>query len=319
MTSRVRALSVLLICLVSTMLFVPAQQSATYAQEYEMYQKAQQETNAANQKALVLDFVKKFKESQLDEHMAYLYIQHLSPLREAGKWQQVANEAEALLQYRPSNQNAAALATEAYQKLGQPDKLVQFGSKLYSQSPSASTAYLVAKAYQSMNDTANFQKWAERTLKHSPNNPEMLVEMVNAYWGVQNMAQASAYAERALKALAEKPNDKQTNLVRAFAHRAIGENAYVAGDTKTAQGEFEKAAELDPMTDFAHFRLGYCYWRSNRIDNAIRSFAKAVALKGSSGREARQVLYDLLRQQYGNTSSAAKVIKAAGDELGLPN
>jgi len=298
--------------------FAVTQEGNTYQQEYELYQQAQQETDPAKQMAICLEFVQKFKESQLDEHISYLYAQHYTALRNQSRWQQLASAAEDYLQYRPGDRNSAAAATEAYQKLGQPQKLVQFGTRLYNQAPSASTAYLVAKAYQSMNDSANFQKWAERTIQHAPDNAEMAVELVNAYWTAGDMAKAANYAQKALKAMESSPENAQTKKVRGFLYRALGENSYIQGENSQALKHFKSSVQYDPMVDFAHLRLGYCYWRGGDVDSAIMSFAKAVALDGSSKREARNELYNLLRQRYQNTSKASSMIKAAKEELGIP-
>jgi tetratricopeptide (TPR) repeat protein len=306
----------LLIVPMATALLV-GQESATYAEEYELYQKAQAETNVSQQKDLALEFVRTYEKSQLDSHIAYIYSQYLNTFREKGQWQQLANAAEEFLRYRPADQTVAGAATEAYQKLGQPQKLIDFGTRLYNQSPNAATAYLVANAYQSMNDTANYQRWAERTLRHAPNNTEMLVALVNSSWAAQDLAKAAEYGERAIKALSNAPSNEQNNKVRAFGYRAVGENAYVLGDMSTALKNFEQAVKLDPSVDFGHFRLGYCYWRSGKLEDAILSFAKAVALSGSSSREARQELYNLLRQRFGNTSNASRYIDDAKKELGI--
>ncbi|MGW8178967.1 MAG: hypothetical protein ACWGQW_09420, partial [bacterium] len=42
-----------------------AQEGETYEQEYDLYQKAQAETDSSRQKALCLEFVETFKKSQL--------------------------------------------------------------------------------------------------------------------------------------------------------------------------------------------------------------------------------------------------------------
>jgi len=293
------------------------QESDTYAEEYALYQKADQEKDPAKQKALVLEFMKKFKSSRLDPNMSFLYFQHNEAYRKRGAWQEMATSAEEFLRYRPSDQNAAATATEAYQKLGKPGKLVQFGTRLYNQKPSASAAYLVANAYKSMNDFANFEKWAERTVKLAPNNAEMLVQLIDAAWRAGNLPKAAQYGAKAIKALEKSPEDNKTNLARAFAYRAMGEDAYIGGKFADAQSYFGKASKLDPGNDFAHFRLGYCYWRSGKTDRAINAFAKAVVLKGSNAKQARQEMYNLLHQRYGNTRNAAKILSAAKAELGV--
>jgi tetratricopeptide (TPR) repeat protein len=312
--NRVLCSSVLLVLALAPLF---AQEEGTYEQEYALYQKARGEADPAKQQAICLEFVKTFKESQLDEHISYLYAQHFSTLRSRSQWQRLATAAENYLKFRPGDKNSAAAATEAYQKLGQPQKLVQFGTRLYNQSPSAPTAYLVAKAYQSMNDTANFQKWAERTLRHAPNNAEMTVEMVNVYWAASDLPKAASYAQKALKTMEGSPDDKQTNQVRGFLYRALGEDAYLRGENSKALRHFKKAVQYDPMVDFAHHRMGYCYWRGGDIDSAIMSFARAVALDGSSMREARKEFYELLRQRYQSTSRASSIIKAAKQELGI--
>jgi len=295
-----------------------AQAEDTYAEEYDLYEKAQGEANLTQRAALLIEFVQKYKQSQLDPNVAYLYSQYLDGMRQKGQWAEVAADSEKFLRHRPADKAAVAAATEAYQQLGQPGKLVEFGTKVYNQNPSAASAYLVAKAYKSMGDTANFEKWAQRTLKHAPNNSEMLVELVNSAWAIQDMEKAAAQAKKALASL-EKSDDPQLNQAKAFCYRALGENAYILADFRTAQTNFSKSVQLDPMVDFAHLRLGYCYWRANQTDQAILSFARAVALQGSSSKEARRELYNLLRQRQGSTANATKIIQAAKQELGIAN
>lgn len=297
--------------------FVVAQESDTYAEEYDLYQKAEQEKDPTKQKALVLEFIGKFKSSQLDPNISYLYFQHNEAYRQRGAWQQMANAAEKYLQNRPSDQNASAAATEAYQKLGQPGKLAQFGTRLYNQKPTAASAYLVANAYKSMNDSANFQKWAARTVRLAPDNVEMLVLLIDSEWRAGDLAKAAEYGSKAINGLKNSPNDTPTNQARAFAYRAMGEDAYIKGEFSAAQKHFVLAAKTDPLNDFGHFRLGYCYWRSGKIDNAIKSFAKAVALNGSSVKQARTEFYGLLKQRYGNTRDANKIVNGAKAELGI--
>lgn len=310
------SISVLVLCLFPTFLNTPAvvQQSATYAEEYALYQQAQAETNAAQQKQLVLQFVQKYQTSELDAHIAYLYSQHLTKLRDRGDWSGLAKDSEEFLRSRPGDKVAAAMATEAYQRLGQSEKVVQLGTRLYNQSPSGATAYNLAKAYQAMNDAANFQKWAEKTLQHAPDSAEMWFELIRMQWQAGNLPKAAEMATRALKGIAAKP---ETATVRAFAMRAQGQNSYLNGEAAAAQKFFAESLKLDPKNDFAHLQMGYCQWRTGRIDEAIQSFAKAVALKGDSAKDARQQLYGLLKTRYGSTENASKIIEAASKELGV--
>jgi len=296
---------------------VMAQDSDTYAEEYDAFTKIEAETSAANKKAMALDFVKQFKKSQLDPNVSYYYAQALQAYRTAGQWTNLANEASSYLNYRPTDKNMVALATEAYQKLNQPSQMVELGSRLYRQAPSAGTAYLVAKAYQSLGDDVNFSKWAATTLRHDPNNTEMLVEGVRAAWARNDFTTASKNAQKALSGLAKAKDPESVKQAQAFCYRAIGEEAWVNQRLSEAEENFEKAAELDLKNDFTYLRLGDIYWRDKKLDGSINAFAKAVALGGSSAREARNHLYTLLRQRYGNTGNAITIINAAKAELGI--
>jgi tetratricopeptide (TPR) repeat protein len=275
----VRLIKTASLVLLISLLFVQAiaQESDTYAEEYEMYTKIENESSAANQKALALEFVKKFKKSQLDPNVSYYYAQALQAYRKAGQWTNLANEASAYLNHRPTDKNMVALATEAYQKLNQPKKMVDLGTRLYRQAPSAGTAYLVAKAYQALGDNANFSKWAATTLRHDPNNAEMLVEGVRTSWSRNDFAGASSQAKKALSGLAKAKDQEAVKGAKAFCYRAIGENAWVNQDLSEAETNFEKSVELEPKNDFAYLRLGDIYWRDKSIDEAIKRLCQGCS------------------------------------------
>jgi tetratricopeptide (TPR) repeat protein len=300
------------------------QDSPTYAAEYELFKKAEGETNAAQREALITEFIKTYPESVLDPNVSYLYAQAYKPLREAGQWQPLAQKAEAFLRYRSGDAAAIQAATEAYQKLGNPQKLVDFGSKLYQASPNGNTAYFVAKAYQSMGDEANFRKWGENTLKHDANNLQILVEMSNSYWKANDLTRAGDYGTKGLAAAskATKPQGQtdaqwtaQLNQVRGFCHRAVGEKSYIAKDMAAAQQHFEESLKFDVKNDFAHYRLGLIYWGAGKTDAAILALAKASVLNGSSSKDARTQLNQLYKSTYGNTTNLPGLIQKAREEL----
>jgi hypothetical protein len=303
-----------------------AQQSATYAEEYALYQKANDETNAVQKKALIMEFVKKYSKSDLDTHISNLYAQFYAEPRKAGDWQRLATLAEEYLRYRPSDVYATAAATEAYQKLNQPQKLVEFGTRLYAQSPNGATAYFLAKAYEAMKDRANTLKWAERTLQHDPGNVEMLVQCISAAWAVQDLTKAATLANRGLKALdAMSPPagqstsewKAQTDPIRAYCLRALGEEDYVKNAFRDSQAHFVAAVKLEPKNDMAHYRLGFLYWRAGAINKACASFARAAVLSGPTSSDARKQLNELYRQSYHNLLGVPQLLQSAKNELGV--
>ena len=317
-----------ILMLIVSLFFLPAEVICqdTYNQEYDHYMKAEAETNRAKREALLMEFVQTYPESELDPNVSYLYAQFYQPLQQAGRWQQMATKAEQFLRHRPNDASSIQAATEAYQQLGNEQKLVDFGSKLYTEQPGASAAYLVAKAYQSLGDEARFRTWAERTLRHDPNNLDMLVELATSYWGTGELTKAAGYANKGLESVAKTTkSDNQSaeqfetrlNQVRGFFYRTRGEKAYQDNDMNLARKNFESSIEYNPNNDFAHYRLGFIYWGAGKSDQAILSFAKAVVLKGSSLKDARDQLNQLYRSVHSNTSGLSTLLRNVRKDMGL--
>ena len=303
-----------------------SQDSETYAEEYELYQKIEAEADSAKKRELIFEFLETFEASVLDPNVSYMYAQYYNGPRQSGQWQQLADLAGRYLRQRPNDGTAIAAATEAYQNLGDTRKLVDFGSQLYDDSPNANTAYFVAKAYQSLNDQANFRRWGQRVVRHDPNNLQILVELSNSYWRANDFDNTVTYANQALQA-AEKANkpDSQTadqwsaqlNQVRGFCYRALGEADYVKTDNAAARGNFEKSIEYDARNDFAQYRLGLIYWGAGRTNQAILALANAFVLNGPSSKEARDQLNQLYRSAHGSTNGLPAVIQGARKDMGL--
>lgn len=296
------------------------QESDTYDEELALYNKADQETDQAQRRTLLLEFVRKYPESKLDQNVSYLYAQSYEGYRKGGQWQSMATAAERFLRHRPGDLSSIQAATEAYQKLGNPQKLADFGAQLYAQTPNVNTAYFVAKAYRSFNDHANFQKWGRRTLKHDPNNLEIMIELANSYWTTNNLSEAASYAKKALEAVgkAETPQgqseeqwEARVNQIRAFCYRAIGEAAHSANNRVAARRNFEKSLQYDVRNDFVHYRLGFIYWAGGKIGPAMLSFAKAYVLNGRTSRDARAQLNQLYRSSRGRSGQLSVIIREA--------
>lgn len=291
------------------------QESDTYGEEFDLYTKAEQETDQAKRRTILLEFVQTYQKSEVDPNVAYLYAQSYEGYRRGGQWQSMANAAERYLRHRPDDVSSIQAATEAYQKLGNPQKLVAFGAKLYEQSASANTAYFVAKAYLSFNDHANFQTWGKRTLRHDRNNVQVAVDLANSYWTVGNLPEAATYAKRGLESISRAKADPNTaaqmDQIRAFCYRAVGEAAHSTNNRTAALQNFEKSLEYDPKNDFAHYRLGYIHWAGGKVGPAMLSFAKSFVLNGPSSKDARTQLNQLHRQQGGRAGQISVIIRQA--------
>lgn len=295
------------------------------ADETSLYEKAFNETDPGKKQAAVLEFVQKVKKGapETEQGVSSMYAQILDGMRKQGNWSAMASAAERFLTYRPADVPATSAATEAYQKLGNTQKLVDFGTRLYNQAPNANTAYFVAKAYQSLKDQANFIKWAQKTLQHDPNNLDMNTEMILNYWLMNDFANSAATGQKVLKivdtyktpaGVTDAQWKVKADQIRAFAYRAIGENSYRNNDMGNSVKSYELAAKLDKSNDFAHYRLGELYWRTSRLDDAILSYAKAFVLNGPTSTDAQKKFNELSKTRYGtNTNAVQSIIKQARD------
>ena len=220
-----------------------------------------------------------------------------------------------------------AAATEAYQKLNSPQKLVEFGTRLYAQSPNGATAYFVAKAYESMNDRVNFSKWAEKTLQHDPGNVEMLVQCISSAWGIQDLTKAASYANRGLKALDTMPAPAgqnaaewkaKTDPIRAYCLRALGEEDYRQERVPRLPEALPGGGEARPEERHGPLPARLSVLEGGRWSTKrCASFARAAVLSGPTSSDARKQLNDLYKQSYHNLVGVPKLLQSAKDELGV--
>jgi tetratricopeptide (TPR) repeat protein len=152
----------------------------------------------------------------------------------------------------------------------------------------------------------------------------MLYEVITMYLQMQDMPQASSYAQRLLVVMqtAKKPEgiaqdqwDLKISQLRAFAHGAIGEAAYAKNDVPTAMKNLEAAVKANKKYDFAYYRLGFLYWKAGRVDEACMAFAKAFVLEGRSAQDAKNQLYTLYQSTKGNTRGVPAIIQQAREIL----
>ena len=279
--------------------------------------KAEAEKNRVKREALLVKFIQNYPQSDLDPNVSYLYSQIYQSLQKAGQWKNIAAKAEKFLRHRPDDATSIQAATQAYQQLGNVQKLVSFGSKLYSESPNSTTASLVATAYESLGDTARLRTWAERALKHNSNNLKMLQALAVSYWSTNDMPKAASYAKRGLISVSKSSQADTLSELRGFFHQTIGELSFQQKKMSAALKSFVNSTKYAPKNDYSHKRLGDIYWESGKSEQAILSFAKSVVLKGSTSKEARERLYQLYRSVHSSTSGLPVLLRNVRKDMGL--
>lgn len=69
---------------------------------------------------------------------------------------------------------------------------------------------------------------------------------------------------------------------QACVREALARAYFAASRVRLARGEFERALELDPTDDYAHFGIGRCFEREGRLPDAAKYFKLACALADRS-------------------------------------
>jgi tetratricopeptide (TPR) repeat protein len=78
------------------------------------------------------------------------------------------------------------------------------------------------------------------------------------------------------EALAQQAANDQPD--KASLHEALGRAYFASSQIQRARAEFERALELDPSNDYAHYSVGRCYERQGRLGDAAKHFKIANAM-----------------------------------------
>ena len=65
---------------------------------------------------------------------------------------------------------------------------------------------------------------------------------------------------------------------KASLREALGRAYFAASRVQPARAEFERALEIDPTDDYAHFGVGRCFERQGRLADAAKHYKIACAL-----------------------------------------
>jgi tetratricopeptide (TPR) repeat protein len=212
-------------------------------------------------------------------------------------------------------------AYDAVVQATQPEEVIRLGKKFLDLFPESDLASFIHKrlaiSYQQLNDYENLVIQGEKTLELNPDDPDIRPTLAMAFAEHNENNKAIDYAVEGLRILEtiEKPADAPIRRWMVLRARGVADANYaqglaylkkslgMVGDSTVilnrSVGYLEKAIEADPRFDAAYFRLGYTYTRLNDAEEAIESYARAVALDGIAAQlalEQLQTLYNFLKR-----------------------
>jgi tetratricopeptide (TPR) repeat protein len=303
-----------------------AQEQPQYTtEEYAEYQAITGESSPAKKAALVVAFVKARPQSTLKPHVLADYQNMMKQLETSGRWNEAIAAGEQVAAAMPGDMVTVSLLAAAYQKTKNNAKFVAFGEKVFAANPNGNIAYYLAKTYLEMGNDAKFVEWGEKVVGFMPDNYEILLDMTKKYGEARRYAQAIKYGQMCLKAFqgATRPEStpeatwkNYSTHLYATCHYIVGNAQYETKSYAAAVQNLESSLKYFSRNEMAYYHLAHSYWQQNKIDLAMKNFAKAYLLNGSSARAARQYLENLYKSTHQQTlTGLERVIDKARAEL----
>ncbi len=297
-------------------------------EEYDAFEAAIQEPDLSKRATQIVAFMEKYPKSKLLPNVTASYEALLYEIHKSGDFQKLEPVAEQWLKLNPNSLKTQFYVFDAALKLGQHQKVVEYGEKIYAQQPSADLASILYNSYNKLGNKAKKSEWHLKLLEYPEfnDNWELRWELVVEY-AEKDLPKAASYAEQTLKALAiaKKPANvsdadygKTTRSVEKGCNDIMGMNYYKQEKWAQAMGSLQKAVKVETY-DVGYYYIAMCQWRLNQVDEAIDTFAMVDLMAGKMSAQAKQHCLELYKPQHNNTDTGIDKIyrraKAALDAI----
>ncbi len=296
-------------------------------EEFDAYEKADKEPDLDKKAQLLNAFIEKYPKSKLMPYIDRSYQTLMYEYNKNQNWAKLQPLAENWLKTHPDDLQAVDYAAASAYNLGQWQKFIDYGLKIYAAKPTKEYCYFLAQSYKKLGNEPKYLEWTEKSFQYFPDNPAIRMEFVDKYAKEKNFAKAAEYAQLALKSLeqAKKPDampdaewQKYVRDTKKSCHFLIGINSYEKERYPQAIQQLESALQSDKRFGPAYYYIGLSQWKLNKVDDAIDSFCKASLLKGDTQNQAKEHMEKLYKGLHNNTTIGIdKVYKRAETELGV--
>ncbi len=306
---------------------VEQQEQEPYTEEeYDAYEKAVKEPDLDKRETMLFAFIEKYPKSKLMPYIDQAYQTLSYDHNKAQKWDKLLPLTEHWMKLHPDDLQSLVYAAEAAQKLGDDQKFILYGEKVYATKPTANMAYYISQSYKKMGNEPKYLEWTEKLFAYPEFAGDFGLRMVfvDRYGKEKNLEKAAQYSQLALKSLevAKKPESmpdakwkEDTTAVRRICNFYIGLSYYEKEKCADAIRYFREALKAEKFAAGWYY-IAHCQWKSDRVEEAIDSFAKAVVLKGDVSSQAKEYLEKLYKALHNNTTiGIEKVYTRAEKEL----
>ena len=263
-------------------------------QEYQVYKAAIDEPNLGKREDAIIGFMKANPDSKLTEYGLGNYVKLLQAYQKQGNHRKLVSAGEKLLSLKPNEPNALQMVTYAAFQSRQLQKAAQYGEKFYAKMPSAALAYILALSYGPKNQ-AKYISYGEKAVAglKPAETYQIVAELTNIYVGKKQWKQASEFGRKTIRAFSaiKRPQgtsqaewDKYVKMQTAIAHGAVGRNAAESRNWGGAISSYNRALRNTSSRGLrgeAYFYIGMGRWQQNRIDDAMKAFARGSVQRGA--------------------------------------
>jgi tetratricopeptide (TPR) repeat protein len=156
------------------------------------------------------------------------------------------------------------------------------------------------------------QEHTERALRLDPRNSFAHSDLGVALLNQNQPAQAVPHLEAALASL---PWTTERQYQPAAIRHNLGQACLHLGRFAEATGHLKESVRLDPTNAEAHYLLALAWAREGALEDALRHYAQAVALKPEV--DSSVALHELLAENYAKAGRLEDAIRSAEQALRL--
>lgn len=297
-------------------------------EEYDAMINATKEPDLDKRVTMLSAFKEKYPKSKLMSYIDQAYQSLIYEYKKAQKWDKLQPLAEQWLKTHPDDLQTIDDLALAAQKLGQDQKFIEYGEKIYSVKPTGAYAYFISQSYKKLGNEPKYLEWTEKLFAYPEFDGDFPLRLVfvDKYTKEKKLDKAAQYAQLTLKSLevAKKPDStpdakwkEETAAVRRGCYFTIGLNYYEKEKWTEAIRSIQTALKVERFAA-GYYYIGLSEWKLDKIEDAILSFAKAVTLKGEVAPQAKEHLEKLYKALHNQTTiGIEKVYQKAEKELGV--
>jgi tetratricopeptide (TPR) repeat protein len=189
------------------------------------------------------------------------------------------------------------------------------------------------RSYMRLENRAKVLEYADKALALNPDNVEVLGLATNAYLGKpMDLDGALAQAQRAVviadaldarlkpAGLDDESWTRQKTQWKALAYATRGlVNLQRESTLEAAVSDLEKARDFAPNDGLVEYRLGIAYWKSKRIDDAIKALAQSAIVPSGIQKDATLLLETYYKAAHnGSTEGLKELIEKAKEPSEKP-